>query len=173
MAHATNFGPASPPDAAIDARNDKLVVVGADRSKQFDKARRHTFVVKTLRRIFPILTLAALGLYLGSALMSMDFGSNIALQAIARILPENLAMNNPYYEGFTDDGGSYIVRAKTAQQDLKKLDRIKLNAITGVMTDAKKSKTNLTAREGIFDSKRSILTLKGGIDVASVDCLLA
>ncbi|MBU1212652.1 MAG: LPS export ABC transporter periplasmic protein LptC [Alphaproteobacteria bacterium] len=171
MARATSFDPV--PSAASAKRNDRLVVVGVDRSHQFGKARRHTFLVKSLRRVLPLLTLASLGIYGASALTSADFGTSVGLQVISRILPENLTMNNPYYEGFTDDGGSYIVRAKTAQQDLQKPDRIKLNAITGVMTDAKKSKTNLTADHGIFDSKRSILNLDGGIDVVSEDGLVA
>ncbi len=173
MAHATTFDPAPQPGAESSARSDRLVVVGADRSKQFGKASTHTFLVKTLRRLLPVLTVAALGVYVSSALMSADFGAGIALQAISRILPENLTMNNPYYEGFTDDGGSYIVRAQTAQQDLKNLDRILLNAITGVMTDAQKSKTNLKAGSGIFNTKRSILELRGGIDIASEDGLKA
>ncbi|KUO60404.1 MAG: hypothetical protein APF80_15695 [Alphaproteobacteria bacterium BRH_c36] len=171
MARATSFDPA--PSAASANRNDRLVVVGVDRSHQFGKARRHTFLVKSLRRVLPLLTLVSLGIYGASALTSADLGTSVGLQVISRILPENLTMNNPYYEGFTDDGGSYIVRAKTAQQDLTKPDRIKLNAITGVMTDAKKSKTNLTADHGIFDSKRSILNLNGGIDVVSDDGLVA
>lgn len=173
MAHATSFDPAPPPEARPASRNDRLVVVGADRSKQFAKARTHTFMVKTLRRVFPVLTVIAFGVYAASAMMSADFGSGLALRTIARILPENLTMNNPYYEGFTDDGGSYIVRAQTAQQDLNKLDRIKLNGITGVMTDANKSKTNLKAAHGIYDTRRSSLTLRGGIDVDSDDGLKA
>lgn len=173
MAHASSFDPVPSAGEATNDRNDRLVVVGVDRSKQFGKARRHTFIVKSLRRLLPLFTLAALVVYAGSALTSIDFTTDAGLRVISRILPENLVMNDPYYEGFTDDGGSYIVRAKTAQQDLRQPDRIALNAITGVLTDANKSKTNLTAATGTYDSKRSILNLSGGIDVVSEDGLTA
>ncbi|MBU2582394.1 MAG: LPS export ABC transporter periplasmic protein LptC [Alphaproteobacteria bacterium] len=173
MAHATSFDPVPPAGRAAGNRNGRLVVVGVDRSTQFGKARRHTFVVKSMRRLLPLLTLGSMLAYVGSALLSADFGTDAGLRAIARILPENLTMNNPYYEGFTDDGGSYVVRAKTAQQDLAKPDLIELNAITGVLTDAKKSKTNLTATKGSYNSKSGVLNLFGGIDVASEDGLTA
>ena len=84
-----------------------------------------------------------------------------------RILPDNLTMDNPSYEGFNKDGGKYVVRAKTAIQDLVNTEFVRLNDITGDMTDAKKSKTNLTAAKGEFNTKTNQLELTGGIDIVA------
>jgi lipopolysaccharide transport protein LptA/LPS export ABC transporter protein LptC len=76
-------------------------------------------------------------------------------------------MDNPSYEGFNKDGGKYVVRAKTAVQDLVNTEFVRLNDITGDLTDAKKSKTNLKAARGEFNSKTNQLDLSGGIDIVA------
>ena len=76
-------------------------------------------------------------------------------------------MDNPSYEGFNKDGGKYVVRAKTAIQDLVNTEFVRLNDITGDMTDANKSKTNLTAAKGVFNTKTNQLELAGGIDIVA------
>ncbi len=165
MAHATSFdNPTQPP-----VRNNRIVVVGVDRSKQFKRARRHTFLVRTLRYVLPTLTIGSVALYGVSALLATNWTAETALRTIAKILPENIAMQNPHYEGFTGDGGTYFVEALTANQDLKKPFFIKLNTITGVLTDAKNVKTNLKSAHGTFDSRNSTLRLGGGIDIVSED----
>lgn len=169
MAHATSFdNPTQPP-----VRNNRIVVVGVDRSKQFKRARRHTFLVRTLRYVLPTLTIGSVALYGLSALLATNWTAETALRTIAKILPENIAMQNPHYEGFTGDGGTYIVEALTANQDLKKPFFIKLNTITGVLTDAKNVKTNLKSAHGTFDSRNSTLRLGGGIDIVSEDGMKA
>ncbi len=90
-----------------------------------------------------------------------------------RIIPDNLTMDNPRYEGFNKDGGKYVVRAKTAIQDLVNTDFVRLNDITGDMTDAKKSKTTLTAAKGVFNTKANQLDLSGGIDIVAESGLKA
>ncbi|MCH9809239.1 MAG: LPS export ABC transporter periplasmic protein LptC [Alphaproteobacteria bacterium] len=169
MASATPQGATAPEPP----RSGRLVVVGIDRSRQFLRAKRHTFMVKTLRRLFPLMTIGALGLYGFSALSNANWGSSLGLDTIARILPENLTMNNPHYEGFTADGSAYTVDAKTAQQDLRRMGVIRLNGITGHLTDKKKSRTDFAAARGTFDSNKSILVLTGGINITSKDGLNA
>src|SRR5690606_18764210 len=86
---------------------------------------------------------------------------------LPRIIPENLTMDNPRYEGFTQDGGSYVVTAKTAIQDLVNTEFVRLNGITGDMLDANKSKTHLTAAQGDYNTKSNELELHGGIDITA------
>ncbi len=50
---------------------------------------------------------------------------------------------------------------------------MRLNDITGDMTDAKKSKTNLTAAKGEFNTKTNQLELTGGIDIVAESGLKA
>ena len=120
----------------------------ADRARNFARARRHTRFVRALRFTLPGAPRASSALYF---LMIMDttgwVGSFPKLE-MPRIIPDNLTMDNPSYEGFNKDGGKYVVRAKTAIQDLVNTEFVRLNDITGDMTDAKKSKTNAHGGEG-------------------------
>jgi lipopolysaccharide transport protein LptA/LPS export ABC transporter protein LptC len=76
-------------------------------------------------------------------------------------------MHNPRYEGFNNDGGKYVVTAKTAVQDLTDLSRVTLNDIVGDLVDANKTKTNLKATHGFYNSKTNSLELFDGIDIVS------
>lgn len=178
MAHATSFSTSTTSDGGsasghAEPRASRLVVVGVDRSKQLSRAKRHTLVVRSLRLVLPLLIAGSLAVYVAVALGSAQWTTEAAIGAIAKILPENLTMKNPHYEGFTGDGGSYHVRARNAKQDLTKPGVIELDGITGELTDAKKTRTDLTAARGTFETATSVLNLAGGIDIASADGMRA
>ncbi len=168
MAHATSFDTVSQPEQ----RSDRLVVVGVDRSKQFRRASRHTLWVRAMRVLLPTFAITSAGLYAVSAIGTIDFSGSLA-PILPQILPENLTMQNPHYEGYTDDGGAYQVRASNARQEFDKPHIINLESISGVLTDAKKVKTDLTAAKGMFDTRQNVLELDGGITIASEDGMQA
>jgi len=137
------------------------------------RARCHTRLVKFLRIALPGAAAGVVGLYFLLVLDATGMVANLPRLEVPRVIPENLTMDNPSYEGYNKDGGRYIVRAKTAVQDLANTDFVRLNGITGDLTDAKKSKTQLTAAEGEFDTKSNRLELSGGIDIVSESGLKA
>ena len=141
----------------------------ADIDRRFDRARRHTWVVRTLRVSLPFVTVAVVGLYLASAMISLDVVEKLAQLPVPSINAENITMDNPRYEGFTKDGGAYVVQARTARQDFKNTELIHLNEITGEMTDARKVRTEMTAARGVFHSKTNRLKLLDGIAITSSD----
>ncbi len=142
------------------------IVLAGDRTENRTAAHRHSRNVRLMKRTLPLATLAIAGLYSLSVLQTMGWGMSIPKLEMPQILPENLAMQNPHYEGFNKDGGRYWVKAQSAQQDLTTLSIIKLTGITGELTDAKKLKTTLTAARGTFDNKANVLELYDAIDVA-------
>jgi hypothetical protein len=141
-------------------------VLAGDRTTLRARARRHSAQVKLLKYALPLSTVAIFGLYGLSVLQTTGWGAGFGELAIPQIIPENIAMENPHYEGFNKDGGRYWVRAKTAQQDLKNLNLIKLNGITGELMDAKKLTTKLAATRGTFDNKANLLELFDAIDIS-------
>jgi lipopolysaccharide transport protein LptA/LPS export ABC transporter protein LptC len=149
-----------------NSAGSKGIVLAGDRTANRLAAQRHTWTVRILKAGLPLAGLAIAGLYGLSVMKSMGWGAGIPALKMPNIVPENLAMNNPHYEGFNKDGGRYWVKAATAQQDLKNLSLIKLNTITGEITDAKKAVTTLTAQRGTFDNKANQLELYDSIDVA-------
>ena len=142
------------------------IVLAGDRTENRAAAHRHSRNVRLLKRTLPLGTLVVAGLYSLSVMQTMGWGTAIPKLEIPQILPENLAMQNPHYEGFNKDGGRYWVKAESAQQDLKNFSLIKLTGITGEITDAKKQKTTLAAARGVFDNKANVLELYDAIDVA-------
>lgn len=153
------------PASARAATRD--IVLAGDRTENRVSARRHSLVVRFLKAGLPLSALAISGVFGLTVLQTMGWGTSIPALEIPQIVPENLAMQNPHYEGFNKDGGRYWVRAESAQQDLKvkALTLIKLNGITGELIDAKKLKTTLAAKRGTFDSKTNVLELYESIEV--------
>ena len=141
------------------------IVLAGDRTENRAAARRHSRNVRILRTALPVSTLAIVSVYSLSILQTVGWGLSIPKLEMPQILPENLAMQNPHYEGFNKDGGRYWVKATSAQQDLKNFNLIKLNGITGELIDAKKQRTTISAKRGTFDNKANMLELYDAIDV--------
>ena len=114
----------------------------------FERARRHTRRVRLLRWSLPAGAAAIVTLYVVSMLNTIGWVDGLPQIDIPQIIPENLTMDNPRYEGFNSDGGKYVVTAKTAVQDLSDMSHVKLNGIVGDLSDANKVKTNLKATRG-------------------------
>ena len=153
-------------NVVTSGRAGGIVLAGGDRAADRAVARQHSRYVKLLKLGLPVAALCVTAIYGLSVMKTLGWGSGIPELKLPQIVPENLTMENPHYEGFSKDGGQYWVKAATAQQDLKALNLIKLNAITGEITDAQKLKTKLTAARGTFDSKANQLELYDSIDVA-------
>ncbi|MGI9404393.1 MAG: LPS export ABC transporter periplasmic protein LptC [Hyphomicrobium sp.] len=140
---------------------------GSDRTKNFARARRHSLVVRTLRWLLPLGGAAVILIYVLTVMETAGWVEGMPQLALPKIIPENLTMHNPRYEGFNKDGGSYVVTADTAVQDFADTTHIKLEGIKGDLTDAQKVKTNLTATRGVYDTKEGVLELLDGIDIVS------
>lgn len=169
MATTTNYAPGqswtgSQPIAGMTA---------AERARNFVLARRHTRLVRSLRWTLPGAAGGIVVLYLLMVLDTTGWVVGMPHIELPRIIPDNLTMDNPRYEGFNRDGGTYVVTAKTAVQDLVNTEHVRLNGINGDLVDAKKSKTNLKATQGDFNTKTNELELSGGIDIVAESGLKA
>jgi LPS export ABC transporter protein LptC/lipopolysaccharide transport protein LptA len=141
----------------------------AARVRVFGQARRHTFIVKTLRRALPVIALAALTSYGVGMRFTMSLGGGKLDTGKIAISTENLTMSNPRYEGFNKDGSKYVVTAKTAVQDIRQQGPIDLNIIEGVLTQANGVVIKLTAPRGKFNNKDNQLDLYDDIKIRGTD----
>jgi len=164
MATTTNLAP---------GQSWTVGTTASDRARNFVRARRHTRIVRALRWLLPGGVGGVLVLYLVMVLQTAGLVDGIPNIELPRIIPDNLTMDNPRYEGFNKDGGKYVVTADTAVQDLVNTEHVRLNGINGDLTDAKKSKTNLKAVQGDFNTKTNELLLSGGIDIVAESGLKA
>src|SRR5690606_29843231 len=109
------------------------MVLAIDRADAFRRARRRTALVRVLRIACPAMAVLLLGTYALSIARTAGLvgGETLPELAIRKILPEDLTMQNPRYEGYGKDGGSYVFTAKTAEHDLALRNVVKLNGIVG------------------------------------------
>lgn len=151
------------------------VVLFGDRTPEFRKARRRTALVRILRVACPSGVVVLLAAYAFSIAQTSGLVGKTSLPALAirSVLPEDLTMKNPRYEGFGKDGSSYVFTAKTAQQDLTMPNVVKLNGIVGELYQADKTRTDVTATRGVFNNEKSLLDLYEEINVDSKSGLKA
>lgn len=163
---------ASIANGAGSGRGAGLVLAG-DRSAGRRSAQRHTFAVRALKALLPAGAIAVIAGYVMAIAGTTGWGTSLAKLDIPKIVADNLAMENPHYEGFNSDGGRYWVTAKKARQDLKNLSLIHLEAISGELIDANKERTRITSTRGTFDNKQNIVELFDAIDVTGDNGLAA
>lgn len=143
------------------------IVLAGDRTREFRRARFHSVLVLMLRVGLPLSCLGLTGLYVSTMLVKSGYGTPTVPPSIAPTISKDFAMDNPRYEGFTKDGGNFVVTAKTAIPDFSNPTVVQLNAISGEMFDARKSRTDFTAGQGVYDSKANKLDLTGGVTVVT------
>ena len=154
-------------------RSEFGIELAGDRAASRVLAARHSSFVRKLKAVLPLSAVGVAGVYALMILKSTGWGIGIPSLDIPTIIAENLAMENPHYEGFNKDGGRYWVTAKKAMQDIKNLSVINLDTITGELSDAEKKKTKLTAIRGTFNNKANILELFDSIDITGDNGLKA
>lgn len=143
------------------------IVLAVDRGDSFRQARRHTQLVKFLRLALPASGAVLCLIYIGALVGSDGLTGTMPEVAIPRITPQDLAMQNPNYDGVMEDGGTYRVAAARARQNFERTDVIELEQITGDLIAKDKTATKLTAVSGVFNHKENVLELNEKIEIRS------
>lgn len=157
--------PARPPVRLADA--------ASDRARSFRQARRHTFMVRTLRLAFPLIGLLALSTYALGIRLSLSIKGGKFDPGKIEISTENLTMSSPKYEGFNADGSKYVVSARTATQSISQKGPIGLTDIDSKMFQSNGTTVTMTAPRGSFDNAKNELELFDDIKVRSTDGMRA
>ncbi len=152
---------AEPAPAASNARSHRDIA--------FAQARRHSLVVRALKVLLPVATVLTLGSYGLFMQHSIKIGEGTLTLGPVTLATDVLTMHNPRYEGFNQDGGRFVVSARTAEQDPKPNSPVKLNDIEGSIVQANKTTTKVTAPLGMFDPKANELELFKSIAIDSSD----
>lgn len=138
-----------------------------DPQKAFERARRHSRMVQTLKYALPAFALLLGGLYFISWGFNVSIGPMDASVERLELNRDALRMVNPKIEGITDDGGTFLVRAEYADQDIAQPTRMTLNGITAEVLQPDKGWSRLAAPRGRYDSKTEELELLDDIQVTS------
>jgi hypothetical protein len=156
-------------------RAEVAPAAGADgaRNRELRRARRHSALVRMLRLLLPVLAVLAFGLYFVGRPISFSIGGGTFTATLPTFDGENLKMDNPRYEGYTREGGRYIVAAKIGYQDFRNPTVIRLKEITADVTQPNSEWAKLVAVDGVYDTKEEQLTLRNKIKVTSSNGMTA
>ena len=153
-----------------------IAAIGSiDRSKAFRQARRHTLLVRLLRLSFPLLTVALFAGYVLFAGRAYEIGigdGKLSVSSVA-LSSKSITAENPHFEGFNKDGDKFVVKAKSAEHDLRRSGPISLKLIEGTLFEPQNAVTTLHSPRGTFDSNANVLELEERIEVKSNNGLSA
>lgn len=133
----------------------------------FEAARRHSFIVRSLRILLPlVIVLAGLG-FAGSVLWkrTFDFGP-VAFDSLT-ISDGALVMENPRMSGIDRNERSYRLSALTASQKLGQSDLVDLTGINASLAVDPKNDARILSQSGIFNQAEETLLLYDGVNVAT------
>jgi lipopolysaccharide export system protein LptC len=127
----------------------------------FRAARRHSRLVRWLRRLIPIGVVVGLLAYgLMTWLSPLRMLTNLPSLGNVVISGRKVMMAAPRLAGYTRDGRSYELTATSAAQDLTKLQFIELKDIRAKVQLEDSSLVQVTANSGLYDTKTETVTIK-------------
>lgn len=134
----------------------------------FRAARRHSRLVRWLRRLIPVVVIGGLAIYgLMTWFDPLRVLTNLPNVGKLVISGRKVMMAAPRLAGYTRDGRSYELTATSAAQDLTKLQFIELKDIRAKIQLEDSSLVSVTADGGLYDTKTETVTIKDHVVVNS------
>jgi lipopolysaccharide export system protein LptC len=136
-------------------------------SDAFGAAERHSRLVRILKFALPVLIVAGIAVFWGTARFVPGDMSMSAIVESAGIDVESnsVVMNNPHISGFEGTRRAYEVKADSAVQSLDDPKVVTFSSIDGRFGLDEAGEAMLDATTGVYDGNTNTLTLKDGIDV--------
>jgi lipopolysaccharide export system protein LptC len=154
----------------VEARNRLLEETGVRRGAALRKARQHSLVVRTLRKLIPVGSIAAV---VSSAMLLV--GARMAEvpplidPARAGIEDGHITMKDPRLLGFQKDNRSYQVTADKARQAVKTPNLVELAQPLAKVETQNAVFAHIQAAAGLFDTTIEKLQLDNDIKIRTDD----
>ena len=141
----------------------------SERERAFRAARRHSRIIRFLRIAIPLVSiLFAVGVFLIVYFNPLRMLAQLPIEGGKLVVSgTKITMVAPHTAGFTQDGRAYDVSADTATQDFTKPNLLELHNLRGKLRMDDKSKVDLSAVTGLYDSKGETLKLDQNIVINS------
>ena len=135
--------------------------VGTDRAQVFKTAVRHSHRVRLMRIAIPVgvlvvLLVLVLATYFNPMRLIAKLPKELGSLAISGT---KITMEQPRMSGYTRDSRAYEFTAKAAAQDITKPEVVELQGIRAKVEMQDKSVMEMTATNGVYDTKTEILRL--------------
>ncbi len=140
-----------------------------DSERAFRAARRHSRTVRVLRIAVPLTVVGGVAiLFLAAYFNPLRMLAKLPINAGNVIVSgTKITMEAPRLSGFTRDARAYNLTAEKAAQDLTRPDIVELKNIHANVQMQDKSTMDMTAANGVYDTKDEMLTLNQDIVLTS------
>jgi lipopolysaccharide export system protein LptC len=129
------------------------------RRRLLQEFKRHSGRVRVLRRLLPALCVALLTLLVGWATVK-----GLLLREGAKTHAEGaIRMVNPFFQGRTEAGRPFLVRAKTAVRDDVDANKVTLEEPVFTVGADAKDQTTVRAKQGLYRDDTKVLDLRGAV----------
>lgn len=131
----------------------------------FGAARRHTMLVRFLRRAIPLGAVAAfLVLIVVPFLNPLRGVANVSLGAVG-ISNGKVRMDTPRLSGYRKDNRPYEVTAEAALQEIRNPTQVELQVVTARLQMEREGWVTVNAKTGLFDTQKEKLRLVDDVHV--------
>jgi lipopolysaccharide export system protein LptC len=135
----------------------------------FERARKHSRLVRSLRFILPAIALAGvIGFGIAAWSVLGDARLLFSLKGL-NLDTKSLTIDRPHVSGFKGTAQAYDVQAESAVQDLSNPKVVRLNKIDANFGFAENASAKLAAKTGVYDSGNEKLQLSEGITVVTTN----
>lgn len=135
------------------------------RQKAFRAARRHTLLVRVLRKAIPITAIAAVAVLIVTPFLSpMQRLANVSIDAVG-ISNGKVRMETPRLSGYRKDNRPYEVTAENALQDIRNPTQVELVALRARLQVEREGEVTVSAKTGLFDTQKEKLRLVDSVEV--------
>jgi len=140
-----------------------------DSERAFRAAVRHSHLVRVLRIAIPV------GVVVGLAALTLVTWLN-PMRVLAKLPVDvndmvvsgtKITMEQPRLSGYTRDSRAYEFSAHAAAQDLTKPDLVELQKIHAKVEMQDKSNIEMSAKNGVYDTKNEVLKLAEDVVLSS------
>jgi lipopolysaccharide export system protein LptC len=140
---------------------------GSNRDRAFRNAAYHSRLVRVCRRGIPVALLVVLIAVVANAyLKPLEILAKLQLDRFVLNGPK-INMDAPHIAGYTRDGRPYDLTALTASQDLTNPGVLEMADVLAHVTMQDRSKMELTAKTGVYDTKADLMELKTNIVITT------
>lgn len=137
----------------------------ARRQAAFAAARRHTVLVRFLRRAIPVgAVVAVLGLIVVPFLNPLRGVASVSLGAVG-ISGGKVKMDAPRLSGYRKDNRPYEVTAEAALQEIRNPTQVELQGLTARLQMEREGWVTVNAKTGLFDTQKEKLKLVDDVHV--------
>lgn len=135
------------------------------RQAAFSAARRHTRIVRLLRRVIPVgVCVAVLGLLVVPFLKPLSGVASLSLSAVG-ISGGKVKMDTPRLSGYRKDNRPYEVTAEAALQEIRNPTQVELQQLTARLQMEREGWVTVNAKSGLFDTQKEKLRLVDDVHV--------